>query len=211
MVRLWRPNQCLISSSLAAPGLSILFPSTRIGALATCSSVKRLWNQWVETCTSLIYLMCTQNILLHLSLSSQSLCTILLDLSHVHTQHSNTAFRLLSIFSYKFLWFTHVKDQLVVGRGLGGGGGGSPFLECKKSVVRVRSGRPQKHFGNESHLHWTKGFSKSTEEQNNVHPDRQQDSGGRSNKGGGRGGGGGRGTALWVGYTNRPTALSCMS
>ena len=36
---------CLISSSPAAPGLSILFPSINMGAIEICSSDSRLWNQ----------------------------------------------------------------------------------------------------------------------------------------------------------------------
>ena len=43
VVRLCRPNKCRISSSLAAPGRSILLPRMRIGADAICSSVKRLY------------------------------------------------------------------------------------------------------------------------------------------------------------------------
>ena len=45
----WRLKSVRSSSSEAAPGLSILFPRTRIGAPDTCSSASKPWrNKWQE-------------------------------------------------------------------------------------------------------------------------------------------------------------------
>ena len=106
VVRLWRPNQCLISSSLAAPGLSILLPSTRMGALATCSSVSKLCSKQQHTTNWTLFHKCSRTI--HMQQSVVSLHAFF-PYSSDNLSSMNTLFNMCFCCCCFLVWKRHVR------------------------------------------------------------------------------------------------------